>query len=111
MRHSNNDRGTTKKSDPISMLTGDIAAIKRDVAQLIGHGAGNVSARARQAVSDLSDHAKDVAQQTRERYDEAHESLSQIAASRPVTTIAVSLLAGMVMGKALSWAFRRGGHD
>lgn len=107
MRHTNSDRAQARKGDPVTTLSSDIAAIRRDISHLIGNGADNVSARAKETVSRLTEEARHVADQAREQYDVAHEKLSETAASRPVTTILVSMAAGMVIGKLLGWAMRR----
>jgi ElaB/YqjD/DUF883 family membrane-anchored ribosome-binding protein len=109
MRHaSNNDRHHSKRnSDPIATLSGDIAAIKRDIGQLIGAGADNVATRAKEAVSRMGETASNLADRAGEQYEVAHEKLSETTAKRPVTTILVSMAAGMVVGKLLSWAMHR----
>ncbi|MCC6425460.1 MAG: hypothetical protein IT435_01435 [Phycisphaerales bacterium] len=100
MRTSHNGRHSTKRtSDPIATLGGDIAAIKRDIGMLIGVGAGNVASRAREAVSRMGESAGEFKDRAAEQYEAAHEKLSASAAKRPVTTILVSMAAGLVVGK------------
>lgn len=96
-----------KHEDPVAMLNADIAAIKRDVGHLIGVGAGNVSGKAKQAMNKLTDEAKAMACDAKERLDSAHTQLSETTARRPLTTIAVSMAAGAVAFKLLGWALRR----
>jgi ElaB/YqjD/DUF883 family membrane-anchored ribosome-binding protein len=98
-------------ADPVSMLSSDIAAIRRDITNLVGAGTATVSAKARETAEHLGDEAKRLAGQAKEQYDVAHEHLSETAAKRPVTTIVVSMAAGMVVGKLLSWALRRGSAE
>ncbi|HLO41470.1 MAG TPA: hypothetical protein VK176_10635 [Phycisphaerales bacterium] len=98
-------------ADPVSNLTSDIAAIRRDISNLIGTGAGTVSAKARETAAHLGEEAKRLAGDAKERYDVAHEQLAEATARRPVTTIVVSMAAGMVVGKMLSWALRRGASE
>lgn len=102
---SANGRG--KKGDPVATLSGDVAAIKRDISHLIGLGAGNVSAKARETASRLGEDARHIAQQAREQYDSAHETLAETTGKRPVATILVSVAAGMIIGKVLGWAMSR----
>lgn len=96
-----------KHEDPVAMISADMAAIKRDVAHLIGVGAGNVSGRAKEAVNKLTDEAKTLACEAKERLDSAHTQLAESTARRPLTTIAVSMAAGAVAFKLLGWALRR----
>lgn len=107
MRTSNNGHARRVAADPIDVLTRDIAAIKRDITQLIGEGAGNVKYRAREAASRVQDEAVHVAEQAKEQYDVAHEALAKNTAARPVTTIIVALAAGAVIGKLAGWMMRR----
>lgn len=105
---TNGHARTRGKADPVSMLSSDIAAIRRDISNLVGAGTATVSAKARETAEHLGEEAKRLAGQAKEQYDVAHEHLAETAAKRPVTTIVVSMAAGMVVGKMLSWALRRG---
>ena len=106
MRSTSNN-GHARHADPIDLLTRDIAAIKRDIGQLIGEQAGNVRWKARETAGRLQDEARHAAEQAKEQYDMAHQSLSKTTAERPVTTIVVALAAGAVLGKLAGWMLRR----
>lgn len=90
------NNGRVRKADPMRMLAGDIAAIKRDMGDLIEHGAESATARARETAA-----------MARERLEGAHSILSRNAAERPVATIAMSMVAGAAAVKLLGWAMRR----
>lgn len=105
MRNTNS-RHYGRNESPISTLSSDIAAIRRDIASILGAGASHMSDKARETVSRLGDEARHVAEQAREQYDAAHETLSEVTAKRPVTTIVVSMAAGIVVGKLIGMALR-----
>lgn len=88
--------GRARKRDRVRVLTDDIAAIRRDLAALIGEGADTAVSRAR-----------DTAELAKEQLQGAYSVLSRTTARRPVTTIAVSMVAGIAAVKLLGWALRR----
>ncbi|MCC6678564.1 MAG: hypothetical protein IT436_15630 [Phycisphaerales bacterium] len=82
--------------DPVRVLAGDVAAIKRDIGNLISAGAESTTAK-----------AKETAAMARQQIEDARSALGRSAARRPVATIAVSMVAGMAAAKLLGWAMRR----
>lgn len=94
MRTASN--GRMRRTDPVRMLADDIAAIKRDVGELISVGAASTSVR-----------AKETAKLARKQLAGAHTALGESAGRRPLTTIAVSMAAGLVAARLVGWALRR----
>lgn len=106
MRNASNN-GHSRHADPVDTLARDVAALKRDIGQLLGDGAGNVKSRVREAVNRLGDEAQVVADKAVDQYELAHDSLAKTASAKPITTIMVAMAAGAVTAKLLGWAMRR----
>lgn len=94
MRSNNHHRrGRTNSS---TALKEDMATVVRDLRGLVNDGLEAARTRTHEAV----DTAK-------ERAVAARERLGEIAGERPLTTIAVSAVAGVVAFKMLGWMMRR----
>lgn len=97
MRHSANHKRGQSSADSMNTLRSDVATVVKDVTNLVGG-----------RFNDASNKARDIIDGTRERAAAAHERISEFAGQRPLTTIAVSAVAGVVVLKIFS--LMRGRH-
>ena len=95
------------RSDPMVAVRNDIAAIRKDVTALVGNRMGAVSDAVLGHISDVRAEARNLVGKAKKTVGAAHEQLSEAAGARPLTTIAVSALAGIVGAKVLGWMMRR----
>ncbi len=63
-------------------------------------GAGDVVSKAGEAVKDWAGEAK-------KKAANVHDKLCEVAAERPLTTIACALVVGMIVGKMVGWSMSR----
>jgi len=96
-----------RNADPIELLRHDLSALRRDVGRMLGGSLDSAAVRTRDAVDAAKERVAELAEQGREKADEAHVKLAETAGSRPITTILVSVAAGMVIGKLLGAFARR----
>lgn len=99
--------GRAKKAAHTHGLADDIAAVKRDVRNLVGTGTEAVVGRARGAAARVGEEGRSMADEARKRLDTAHTAIANRASQKPLTTIALSMAAGAVVAQMLSWAVRR----
>jgi len=91
MRHSTNHKRSHGRADSMNTLRSDVATVVKDVTNLVGG-----------RLSDASTKARDLIDGTRDRAAAAHERIAEFAGQRPLTTIAVSAVAGVVALKLFS---------
>jgi hypothetical protein len=94
MRNTRTSKNGT--AEPVDALIADVAAIKRDLTNLISQRVDAVSGRTRELVDETAERARAV-----------HERIGETAHARPLTTILVAALAGAVGVKLVGWMFRR----
>lgn len=91
MRHTTNSKRSHANADSINTLRSDVATVVKDVTNLVGG-----------RLNDCSNKAREIIDGTRDRATAAHERIAEFAGQRPLTTIAVSAVAGVVALKILS---------
>ena len=105
MRATRNSGG--RLADPVDALRDDIAAIKRDIAGIIESRASAMGDAVSQTLNGMRRGGTRLAASTRRSARVAHERLGKTAGARPLTTIAVAAVAGIVSFKVLGWMWRR----
>lgn len=97
MRNNTNSHTKSRTAvEPVDALMNDVAAIKRDLGNLLAQRVEAVSDRTR----EVMDHTVESAKAVRDRVGET-------ASARPFTTMLVAAAAGAVGIKVLGWMFRR----
>lgn len=91
---SNN--GRARASGPLHSVRADIAALKRDLGGLLAEGVGAAGEGTTRALSAA-----------RQGAGRLHGRLADLTSNRPLTTIAVSAVAGAVVFRAIGWLIRR----
>ncbi len=110
MKSSTNGRAKAldpRTADPLDLLRQDLSSLKRDMASLLGGGIDSAAGHTRHAVDSAKETIAELAEQGRERADEAHLKLGETAGARPITTILIAMAAGAVLAKALGVWSRR----
>ena len=105
MRATRNSGG--RLADPVDSLRDDIAAIKRDIAAIVESRASAVGDAVTQTFNGMRRSGSRLAASTRRTARHAHERLGRTAGARPLTTIAVAAVAGVISVKVLGWMWRR----
>jgi ElaB/YqjD/DUF883 family membrane-anchored ribosome-binding protein len=105
----NGSRMRTK--DPLELVREDIAAIRSDLASLVGDRLATLQGRARETVSVATDGLQDglqcAADFARQRAESAHKQLGQAAGTHPLTTIAIAVAVGAVGAGIFGWMRHR----
>lgn len=94
MRTSGNSH--TRHADPLDLLRRDIAAIKHDLSVLVNR-----------RLSAASDRTRELLDESKHRAMTVHKQLAKAVSQRPITTIAVASVVGMVGAKILGFMLRR----
>jgi len=90
MRQTMNHKRGQATADPVTTLRTDVATVMKDVTNLVGSQLGAASRRTSAIIEG-----------TRDRALAAHERVAAFAGERPLTTIAISAIAGAVAWKAI----------
>lgn len=85
MRHTTNNKRGHGGAASVNTLRSDVATVVKDVTNLVGGRFNDASNKAREIIDD-----------TKERAAAVHERVGEFAGRRPLTTIAVSAVAGVV---------------
>ncbi len=96
-----------RHGDPLVALRGDIAAIKKDLTSLVGSRIGAVGEAVVERMNGTNESARKLVARARKSAGAAHDRLGDAAGARPLTTIAVAAVAGIVGAKVLGWMMRR----
>lgn len=94
----------TREEDPVETLRADLAALRRDLSEVTSSGVS----KARDAISSATDGLAELADGAKGKAVESHKALGMFAGSRPLTTIALAMVAGAVGSKLIGWRSHRG---
>lgn len=92
-----------RDEDPVEVLRADLAALRKDLSDVTSSGVN----RAKEMIQGATDGISGIAESAKETAGESHKKLSDFAGTRPLTTIALAMVAGAVGSKLLSWRYSR----
>lgn len=88
--------------DSMQTLREDIDAIRKDIGSILKKGLKGTDGL-QKTISHAGHRLGDFADEAKDRAEHMHRQVSQMASERPVTTIAIAVLAGMIGGKLIAW--------
>ncbi len=92
-----------REEDPVEVLRSDLAALRRDLSDVTSSGVN----KAKEIIHGATDSISGMAESAKETAGESHKKLGEFAGTRPLTTIALAMVAGAVGAKILSWRYNR----
>lgn len=98
---------SVREVDPVESLREDLAALREDIASLASNGVHRAGDYTRETLNSAAQGVQDVSDAARRKAEEAQEKISEIASERPLTTVAIVLVAGVLIGKVMGWMSRR----
>lgn len=96
LKTANNGRSRGRSGDPIDHLTNDIAALRKDFADLVND-----------RISAAGDRAKEISQRARHTVEAAEERLTRETSEHPVRSLLIAAAIGAVGVKVGAWLLKR----
>jgi len=92
-----------REEDPVEVLRADLAALRKDLGDVTSSGVN----KAKELIQGATDGISGMAESAKETAGESHKKLSDFAGSRPLTTIALAMVAGAIGTKLIGWRYGR----
>lgn len=89
------------------MLRADLEALRRDFSAVTSNGIGRATEYTKDTIGEVASTIAEAAETAKERAVESHRRLSEIAAERPLTTIALAIAGGAIALKVMGFFHRR----
>lgn len=99
--------GRARITDPVDLLRDDMSAIKRDLAALVTGRVNAIGSHTRETLDRVGSNVKAMTDQAKNKAEKMHGKLGEATGARPLTTIAVAAVAGVVGAKLIGWMWRR----